>query len=454
MRTTVGIGPLASRLRPVHFIAVPFLVLGGVLFFEQGRWLWHRSHRTRAIERRWEYVDGELVEIDEVENAGQTEEEEGLEPADADATRNAVAVARARPNTVGMWRQKVYTSLTFAGRFVNPFLEWRDKNATNVWEYLRWQLTRNNRNGVPKDEKVLEENLPVVKPDFELLGSFHDRPPIDSSDLESASASVISVTWFGQSTCFVQMDGYNILTDPIFSSRTIGNWLGPKRLRPPPCRVSELPKIDIVLVSHSHLDHLDRAVVKELGNTVTWYVPLGLKEWFNSYGVTNVMELDWWQEHVHQSPGGAALTIAGTPIQHWSGRHFFDVNRSLWASFAVKGPTASFFHCGDTGYCSAFKEIGRRYGPFTLAALPIGAYEPRWFLRHQHVDPDEACQIHEDLGASYSLGVHWGTFMMSDEHYMDPPKHLQEARIRRGLPEGAVFTSTLGQTVCLAPTSS
>ncbi|KAI8917628.1 beta-lactamase superfamily domain-containing protein [Powellomyces hirtus] len=264
----------------------------------------------------------------------------------------------------------------------------------------------------------------------------------------------MTVTWFGQSTCLVQMDGYNILTDPIFSSRTIGNWLGPKRLRPPPCQVSDLPPIDIVLVSHDHYDHLDRAVVKELGNDVTWYVPLGLKEWFNTHGVTNVIELDWWQEHTHTTPSRTStattsLMIAGAPIQHWSGRHFFDVNRSLWASFVVKGPTASFFHCGDTGYCSVFKEIGARYGPITLAALPIGAYEPRWFLRHQHVDPDEACQIHEDLNASYSLGVHWGTFMMSDEHYMDPPKHLQESRIRRNLPGGSVFTSDIGETVCV-----
>ncbi|KAI9014705.1 beta-lactamase superfamily domain-containing protein [Gaertneriomyces semiglobifer] len=255
----------------------------------------------------------------------------------------------------------------------------------------------------------------------------------------------MTVSWFGQSTCFVQMDGYNILTDPVFSSRTVGEWLGPKRLRPAPCKLEELPKIDIVLISHDHYDHLDRNVVRELGNSVKWYVPLGLKDWFAGYGVTNVVELDWWQECLHDGK----LRIIGTPIQHWSGRHFFDVNRSLWSSFVVKGPTVSFFHCGDTGYCTAFKEIGKRYGPITLAALPIGAYEPRWFLRHQHVDPDEACQIHTDLNASYSIGVHWGTFMMSDEHYLDPPKHLEDSRFRRGLAEGEVFTSKIGETICI-----
>ncbi|KAI9106215.1 beta-lactamase superfamily domain-containing protein [Phlyctochytrium arcticum] len=271
----------------------------------------------------------------------------------------------------------------------------------------------------------------------------------------------MSVTWFGQSTCLVQMDGFNILTDPIFSSRTIGEWFGPKRLRPPPCKLADLPKIDVVLVSHDHYDHLDRAVVKELGNSVKWFIPIGLKEWFNSHGVTNLVELDWWQSYTYVRPASeedplsahhrpaSELVITGTPIQHWSGRHFFDVNRTLWCSFVVQGATSSFFHCGDTGYCSAFKEIGEKFGPITLAALPIGAYEPRWFLQHQHVDPDEACQIHTDLGASFSIGVHWGTFMMSDEHYLDPPKHLEEARIRRGLEEKNVFTSHIGETVCI-----
>ncbi|RKO87544.1 beta-lactamase superfamily domain-containing protein, partial [Blyttiomyces helicus] len=249
----------------------------------------------------------------------------------------------------------------------------------------------------------------------------------------------------GQSTCFVQMDGFNILTDPIFSSRTIGEWFGPKRLRPAPCQLADLPKIDIVLVSHNHYDHLDRAIVKELGNSVKWYIPLGLREWFKKFGVTNVVELDWWQEAMHEGK----LKIIGTPIQHWSGRHFFDVNSTLWCSFVVKGPNSSFFHCGDTGYCSAFKEIGRRFGPITLAAIPIGSYEPRWFLRHQHVNPSEACQIHLDLKSSHSIGVHWGTFMMSDEHYLDPKLHLEESRKRRGIPAEEVFTLRIGETLGL-----
>lgn len=144
--------PVVLGLRPVHYAAIPILLLGGVVLFEQGRWLWHRHHRRRAIERHWEYIDGELKEIEEVENAEETEEEDGLEAANPEDTRWAVAISR---SPIGSWRQKLYTSLRFAGRFVNPFLEWRDKNATNIWEYIRWQLTRNNRNGIPKDEKVV-----------------------------------------------------------------------------------------------------------------------------------------------------------------------------------------------------------------------------------------------------------------------------------------------------------
>ena len=166
------------------------------------------------------------------------------------------------------------------------------------------------------------------------------------------------------------MDGYNILTDPIFSERTISNWMGPKRLRPVPCLLSDLPPIDIVLVSHNHYDHLDLSVMKEIGNSASWYVPLGLKKWMSKHGVDNCVELDWWQEYPHDDK----LMIIGAPAQHWSGRHFFDVNSTLWSSFICKTAQASFFHCGDSGYCTAFKEIGDRYGPISFSALRMFLY--------------------------------------------------------------------------------
>ncbi|KAJ3035214.1 hypothetical protein HK097_004264, partial [Rhizophlyctis rosea] len=436
-------------------LILPILFLGGILFFEQGRWLWHRRHRQRVLKMHWENVDGQQVleVVPDLQLEELTDEEPGLVPADPEGARKAVAVMR-EPNEG--WRQKLYTSLRFAGRFVNPFLEWRDKNATNFWEYLHWQLTRTNRNGIPRNRQLLEDALPTVKPNFALLHKRPQPPPIadlssswiaePSPHSDSLTSHNMNVTWFGQSTCLVQMDGYNVLTDPIFSERTI-DYIGPRRLRPAPCKLSELPKIDIVLVSHNHYDHLDHKAVKELGNSVTWYIPLGMRDWFARYGVTKVVELDWWQEHQHDD----RLQIISTPIQHWSGRHFFDVNQTLWSSFVVRGPHNSFFHCGDTGYCSAFAEIGKRYGPITLAALPIGSYEPRWFLRHQHASPEEAVQMHKELRAKHTIGVHWGTFMMSDEHYLDPPRVLDESREEAGVGGREVFTTRIGETVVVPP---
>ncbi|KAI9593686.1 beta-lactamase superfamily domain-containing protein [Syncephalis fuscata] len=257
----------------------------------------------------------------------------------------------------------------------------------------------------------------------------------------------VTVTWLGQSTCLVQLDGLNILTDPIFSRCTVNHYLGPRRLRPTPCQLSEL-NVDIVLVSHNHFDHLDINVVKELNNTVQWIVPLGLRDWFARRGVHRVIELDWWQEHAFENHLGFVVTA--TPLQHWSGRSLFDVNQSLWCGFVIKGPSSSFFHCGDTGYCSAFKEIGQRLGPITLASIPIGSYAPRWYMEHQHIDPDDAAKIHKDIGSQLSIGVHWGTFLMSDEHYMDPPKRLKEAASVHQLGD-TFITLPLGETRCIMP---
>ncbi|KAJ3403498.1 hypothetical protein HDV05_007784 [Chytridiales sp. JEL 0842] len=351
------------------------------------------------------------------------------------------------------WSRPLLKSLQVVGRFVNPWPEWEDRNTGDFGAVIWWQLTRECRNGVPRDQKTIDNTLPVIKPDFDIWNRFHETCQAALIN-KVPNPPLLSVTWFGQSTCFIQMDGYNILTDPIFSQRTVGDWFGPRRIQRVPCQLEDLPKVDIVLVSHNHFDHLDRAVVNKLKNSVTWYVPLGLKPWFASYGVTNVIELDWWQEHIHDSPPSSSsslppLKIIGTPIQHWSGRSFFDINASLWCSFVVKGPRASVYHCGDTGYCSVFKEIGDRYGPITLSAIPIGSYEPRSHMRHQHVDPSEAVQIHLDTRSQKSIGVHWGTFMMSDEHYLDPPKELEKASREKGVGEGEIGVLRMGEVVVL-----
>ncbi|KAJ2558955.1 hypothetical protein EV175_000571 [Coemansia sp. RSA 1933] len=346
-----------------------------------------------------------------------------------------------------------HVSLLIGGRYVNPFDTWRDKT---LWDFVRWLLTRTAGNGLPADRSQLENDLPLASPHFPLLRhlagmdsgdqlqNYADYPEMDAGKIDREAT--VTATWIGQSTCFVQLDGLGILTDPIFKRRTVFSWLGPERLRPTPCTLAELPHPDIVLVSHNHFDHLDVDVVRALGNSVTWYVPLGLRRWFARQGVYRVKEMDWWQEIDHVAPDGRKLRIVSAPTQHWSGRTGLDSNASLWSSFLVQGARASVFHCGDTGYCPAFERIGRLYGPVSLAILPIGSYAPRWYMCHQHIDPEDAVRIHHDLRASRSIGVHWGTFMMSDEHYLAPPRDLAIAAAKHGLADGEFVAPQIGRT--------
>ncbi|KAJ2799111.1 hypothetical protein H4R20_004557 [Coemansia guatemalensis] len=361
-----------------------------------------------------------------------------------------------------------FASLNIGGRFVNPFETWRDKT---LWDFVKWLVTRTSGNGLPKDPEEIEKALPLARPHFALLNALSrttdsnivttvddeqlsdNRDYVDYPNVDSLDRSrTITATWLGQSTCFVQIEGLNILTDPIFKRRTVFSWLGPERLRPAPCQLEDLPHPDIVLVSHNHFDHLDSDVVRKLGNTVTWYVPLGLRNWFARHGVYKVKELDWWQEVNHQLDDDRKFRIISTPTQHWSGRNGLDSNSSLWSSFLVKGIHSSVFHCGDTGYCPAFEDVGKRYGPVSLAILPIGSYEPRWYMCHQHVNPDDAVRIHKDLRAANSIGVHWGTFMMSDEHYLAPPRDLAAACSKYNLDDGAFVAPQIGKTRLYFPT--
>ncbi|KAJ1666054.1 hypothetical protein IW140_005848 [Coemansia sp. RSA 1813] len=351
-----------------------------------------------------------------------------------------------------------HRSLLIGGRYVNPFDSWRDKT---LWDFVCWLLTRTAGNGLPVDRSQLETDLPLATPHYPLLqhlaGHLRNDPDVvvDDTDLlysdypamaDIDKEAAVTATWIGQSTCFVQLEGLNILTDPIFKQRTVFSWLGPERLRPAPCRLEDLPQPDIVLVSHNHFDHLDVDVVKALGNSVTWYVPLGLRQWFARQGIYRVKEMDWWQESEYAAPNGRKYQIVSTPTQHWSGRTGLDSNASLWSSFLVKGSRSSVFHCGDTGYCPAFKRIGQLYGPVSLAILPIGSYEPRWYMCHQHINPEDAVLIHRDLGARKSIGVHWGTFMMSDEHYLAPPRDLAAAAAKHGLDDDEFVAPQIGRT--------
>lgn len=249
------------------------------------------------------------------------------------------------------------------------------------------------------------------------------------------------VTWIGHATVLIQHRGVNILTDPIFSQRASPlSFAGPRRVTQPALTLQELPAIDYVVISHNHYDHLDADSVAAIGDRAQWLTPLGYREWFAEQGVSNVVELDWWQSH--STP---QVKIMATPVQHWTGRGLHDRYRALWGGWAVRVGEFNFWFSGDTGYNDVqFKEIGARLGPFDLGIIAVGGYEPRWFMGDMHVNPEESVQIHQDIGARYSIGVHWGTFPLTAEPIDEPPKRLAEAAAT--LSDTEFMTIAIGET--------
>ena len=237
------------------------------------------------------------------------------------------------------------------------------------------------------------------------------------------------ITWIGHSTMLLHLDGKVILTDPIFSDRCSPvQFAGPKRYTSPSIDIKSLPRIDIVLISHNHYDHLDKNTIKALKNdsSTFWYVPLGLEQWFKALGVENVFELDWFDERNFED-----VNIVCLPSQHWSKRSLFKSFDTLWSSWSVKIGDYKFWFAGDTGYNEIqFKEIGDNYGPFDLSAIPIGGYEPRWFMKDFHVQPDESILIHKDIKSRKSIGMHFGTFLLTTEPIDNPSKRIKEILTR------------------------
>ncbi len=262
---------------------------------------------------------------------------------------------------------------------------------------------------------------------------------------DSAGEGEAIVTFVNHSTFLIQVNGLNILTDPIWSDRASPfQWVGPKRMRPPGLHFEDLPEIDVVLISHNHYDHLDLGTVQRLNrdHQPLFITPLGVSKYLNEEGITNTAELDWWEER----PINQRVSVAGVPAQHFSGRGLTDRDQTLWCGYVVQLPEGNIYFAGDTGYDGFFKEIGKRYAPIDVALIPIGAYRPRWFMEPIHVDPEQAVLIHKDIQAEISIGIHFGTFALADDGMEEPIKDLAIARKKHQVPDSSFITLKEGHS--------
>lgn len=261
---------------------------------------------------------------------------------------------------------------------------------------------------------------------------------------DNARHSVPTVTWIGHATMLVQMDHVTFLTDPIWSETASPvAFAGPRRFVPPGIEIAHLPPIDFVVLSHAHYDHTDLDTLKRLSNGRTRFLtPLRLGDVLRDAGIGPVEQLDWWQ-----SARVGDVEVTCVPTQHWSQRGVFDKDETLWGGWAVRGPTRSFWFAGDTGYFAGFAAIGERLGPFDLAAVPIGAYEPTAMMRPFHMDPEEAVQAGLDARATKLIGMHYGTFELTEEPIDEPPRRFHAEGKRRGLDDDRVLTPAVGETL-------
>jgi len=306
----------------------------------------------------------------------------------------------------------------FDGRFFfNP-----DASAGRSFrDFLRWRRTANRK---PWPAHV----------------SNRARPALPAS-LEHGQAAL---TFINHVTFLIQFAGLNVLTDPVYSERASPfRHMGPRRVRDPGLAFADLPPINVVLVTHNHYDHLDIETLLRLDavHAPHFITSLGNRAFLEQFGLHRVDELDWWQ-----SVNTMEAQVIMTPAQHWSTRGPGSRNRSLWGGFILHAGGRQIYFAGDTGYWKHFRDIRARFGRMDLALLPIGAYEPRWFMRDQHMNPEDAVRAHVDLDAKISIGMHFGCFALTDEGCDDPVVHLAAARERLGVSAEAFQVLETGET--------
>jgi L-ascorbate metabolism protein UlaG (beta-lactamase superfamily) len=290
------------------------------------------------------------------------------------------------------------------GGFINPWLP--EEKAGNLFRLLEWKFETNPYSEAKKNPPV----FPVTRPDFDRILKAGD-----------------SVTYLGHATLWVRLQKQNIITDPVFGD--IVYFI--RRRTPLPVPPGELPPMQVVLISHSHYDHLDKDSIRELGNGPLYLTPLGYRDWFaDVVPGARVVELDWFETFTHEGVQYRLL-----PAQHWAKRTPWDTNRRLWGSWLIESADRKVFFGGDSGYFHGFSEFGNKYGPIDAVLLPIAAYEPRWFMSTYHMDPDEAFRAFLELRGKVMIPQQWGVFDLTDEPLDMPPRDYRKAARDAGLGE-------------------
>jgi L-ascorbate metabolism protein UlaG (beta-lactamase superfamily) len=294
-------------------------------------------------------------------------------------------------------------------------------SGRDVGDVIKWQRTRQS----------------VAWPGHVPLAPQSPPPP-------SVAPGQVAATFIGHSTFFLRATAATLITDPVFTTHAgpFGR-SGPRRVRPPAIPIGDLPPVSIVLVSHNHYDHLQPSSLRALRDKSdpVFVAPLGLEPFLRRVGLSKVKELDWWESH-----DTGSTHITAVPAQHFSARTPFDRNRTLWCGFIVRSGDATIYFAGDTGYSPQFAEIGRRFSTIDLALIPIGAYEPRWFMQPMHVNPAEAVRIHRDVHPRVAIGMHFGTFRLTDEGIDDPLRALDAARAEAGVRDDAFRVLEFGES--------